>query len=68
MFDIEILLKRIENAVEIEQYTNYERIAKEARISIVALWKIRNKETSPTLKTANSIAYALEKLKNKKSI
>ena len=68
MYRIERLLELINNAVEIEQYTNYERIAKEAGISIVALWKIRNKETSPTLKTANSIAYALEKLKNKKSI
>lgn len=66
MYDIQRLLKAIENAVEIEQYTNYERIAKEAGISIICLWKIRHKKTSPTIKTANKIACALENIKKQK--
>ena len=63
MYSIDRLLKLIETAVEIEQWTTYERIAKEAEISIIALWKIRHEKTSPTLKTANKIASALEKIK-----
>lgn len=68
MYDINILLKRIKQAVEIEQWTTYERIAKQAEINIISLWKIRNGKQSPTLKTANKIAVALEELKSKKSV
>ena len=68
MYDINVLLERIEKAVEIEQWTTYERIAKQAGINIISLWKIRNGKQSPTLKTANKIAVALEELKSKKSI
>ena len=66
MYEIELLLKKIEQAVEIDCWTTYERIAKQANINIVSLWKIRNGQQSPTIKTANKIAVALEELKNKK--
>jgi DNA-binding XRE family transcriptional regulator len=68
MYDINVLLRQIEKAVEVEQWTTYERIAKQADINIISLWKIRNGKQSPTLKTANKIAVALEELKSKKSI
>ena len=68
MYDINVLLRQIKKAVEVEQWTTYERIAKQADINIISLWKIRNGKQSPTLKTANKIAVALEELKSKKSI
>ena len=69
MFDLEKLVNKVIKAVEIDQWTTYEQIAKEAGITTVSLWRIRKKEASTTLKTANKIAWALEKLKkDKKSI
>lgn len=51
------------NAVEVEGYTTYERIANESEISVVQLWKIRTNKAGTTLKTAQKIAKALKKLK-----
>ena len=41
MYEIKQLIDMIINAVEVEKYTTYERIAKESEISVVQLWKIR---------------------------
>ena len=68
MYNIENLILKITNAVEIERYTTYERIAKESEISVVQLWKICNGKSGTTLKTAQKLAKALKKLKKCKKV
>ena len=68
MFNIEKLIEMIVNAVEVEKYTTYERIANESEISVVQLWKIRTNKAGTTLKTAQKIAKALKKLKKCKKV
>ena len=63
MYEIKQLVDMIINAVEVEKYTTYERIANESKISVVQLWKIRTNKGGTTLKTAQKIAKALKKLK-----
>lgn len=63
MYEIKQLVDMIINAVEVEGYTTYERIANESEISVVQLWKIRTNKAGTTLKTAQKIAKALKKLK-----
>ena len=63
MMTINDLIKKIENAVEVEKYTTYQQIATESGITIVALWKIRKNKQGTTLKTAQKINDALKKLK-----
>lgn len=63
MYNIEKLIENIINAVEIEKFTTYNRIATESGISIVALWKIRKNKQGTTLATAQKIAKTIKKLK-----
>ena len=57
------LIKKIENAVEVEKYTTYQAIANESGISIISLWKIRKNKCGTKLSTAQKINDALKKLK-----
>ena len=68
MYEIKQLVDMIINAVEVEGYTTYERIANESEISVVQLWKIRKNKQGTTLKTAQKIAKALKKLKKCKKV
>lgn len=63
MYDIEKLIERIINAVEVEKYTTYQQIANESGISIISLWKIRKNKSGTKLATAQKISLALKKLK-----
>lgn len=62
-YDLKRLVDRVIQAVEIDHWTTYKRIAEVAGIQVVSLWRIVKQGQSPTLKTANKIAYALEKIK-----
>ena len=57
------MIDKVVQAVEIDHWTTYKRIAEVAGIQVVSLWRIVKQGQSPTLKTANKIAYALEKIK-----
>ena len=63
MYDIEKLILKITDAVEVSRYTTYEKIANESGISVVQLWKICNGKSGTTLKTAEKLTKALKKLK-----
>lgn len=60
-YDVNTLIEHIETAAN--TYTSYTEIASAAGIRIETLWKIRNKKTTPNMRTARDIAGALEKLK-----
>lgn len=62
-YDLKRLIDKVVQAVEIDKWTTYKRIAEVAGIQVVSLWRIVKQGQSPTLKTANKIAYALEKIK-----
>lgn len=62
-YDIKRLINNVIQAVEIDQWTTYKRISEVAGIPTVSLWRIIKQEQNTTLKTANKIAYALEKIK-----
>lgn len=62
-YDLKRLIDKVVQAVEIDHWTTYKRIAEVAGIQVVSLWRIVKQGQSPTLKTANKIAYALEKIK-----
>lgn len=62
-YDIKRLINSVIQAVEIDQWTTYKRIAEVAGIPTVSLWRIIKQGQNTTLKTANKIAYALEKIK-----
>lgn len=62
-YDIKRLINNVIQAVEIDQWTTYKRIAEVARIPTVSLWRVIKQGQNTTLKTANKIAYALEKIK-----
>ena len=62
-YDIKRLINSVVQAVEIDQWTTYKRIAEVAGIQVVSLWRIVKQGQNTTLKTANKIAYALDKIK-----
>lgn len=62
-YDIKRLINNVIQAVEIDQWTTYKRISEAAGIPTVSLWRIIKQGQNTTLKTANKIAYALEKIK-----
>lgn len=62
-YDIKRLINSVIQAVEIDQWTTYKRIAEVAGIPTVSLWRIIKQGQNTTLKTANKIAYALDKIK-----
>lgn len=62
-YDIKRLINSVVQAVEIDQWTTYKRIAEVAGLPYVSLWRIIKQGQNTTLKTANKIAYALEKIK-----
>lgn len=66
MFESKKLIEMIINAVEIEKFTTYNRIAAESDISVISLWKIRKNKQNPTLATAQKIAKSIKKLKKVK--
>ena len=66
MLESKKLIEMIINAVEIEKFTTYNRIAAESGISFVSLWKIRKNKQDPTLATAQKIAQSIKKLKKAK--
>ena len=57
------MIDKVVQAVEIDHWTTYKRIAEVAGIQVVSLWRIVKQGQNTTLKTANKIAYALEKIK-----
>ena len=62
-YDIKRLINNVIQAVEIDQWTTYKRISEVAGIPTVSLWRIIKQGQNTTLKTANKIAYALDKIK-----
>lgn len=57
------MIDKVVQAVEIDHWATYKRIAEVAGIQVVSLWRIVKQGQNTTLKTANKIAYALEKIK-----
>jgi hypothetical protein len=66
MFESKKLIEMIINAVEIEKFTTYNRIASESGISVISLWKIRKNKQDATLSTAQKIVDSIKKLKKAK--
>lgn len=62
-YDLKRLIDKVVQAVEIDHWATYKRIAEVAGIQVVSLWRIVKQGQNTTLKTANKIAYALEKIK-----
>ena len=62
-YDIKRLINSVIQAAEIDQWTTYKRISEVAGIPTVSLWRIIKQGQNTTLKTANKIAYALDKIK-----
>lgn len=65
-YDIKRLLDKVVLAVEIEHWTTYKQISEVSGVPTVSLWRIIKQGQNTTIKTANKIAYALEKIKKDK--